>query len=100
MLTAFARAFRTPDLRRKLLFTMGIMAIFRLGSFIPTPGVSYGAVQQCINLTRGSNNGSAGLYQINLEVPDGTPADAQIEVTAGGPPPCPGMRRQRTGSPR
>ncbi len=67
MLTAFARAFRTPDLRRKLLFTMAIMAIFRLGSFIPTPGVSYGAVQQCIDLTRGSDNGSAGLYQmVNL----------------------------------
>jgi preprotein translocase subunit SecY len=67
VLTAFARAFRTPDLRRKLLFTMAIMAIFRLGSFIPTPGVSYGAVQQCINLTRGSDNGSAGLYQmVNL----------------------------------
>jgi preprotein translocase subunit SecY len=67
VLTAFARAFRTPDLRRKLLFTMAIMAIFRLGSFIPTPGVSYGAVQQCIDLTRGSDNGSAGLYQmVNL----------------------------------
>ena len=45
MLSAFARAFRTPDLRRKLLFTMAIMAIFRLGSFIPTPGVSYTSVQ-------------------------------------------------------
>ncbi|MCL1899891.1 MAG: preprotein translocase subunit SecY [Promicromonosporaceae bacterium] len=41
MLTAFARAFRTPDLRRKLLFTILIMAIFRLGSFIPAPGVNY-----------------------------------------------------------
>jgi preprotein translocase subunit SecY len=67
VLTAFARAFRTPDLRRKLLFTMAIMALFRLGSFIPTPGVSYGAVQQCIDLSRGSTDGSAGLYQmVNL----------------------------------
>ena len=49
MLTAFARAFRTPDLRRKLLFTIGIMAIFRLGSFIPTPGVDYQNVRQCID---------------------------------------------------
>ena len=61
MLTAFARAFRTPDLRRKLLFTMAIMAIFRLGSFIPTPGVSYQAVRQCINLSQGD---SAGLYRL------------------------------------
>jgi preprotein translocase subunit SecY len=48
LLSAFAQAFRTPDLRRKLLFTLGIMAIFRLGTFIPAPGVSYGNVQQCI----------------------------------------------------
>ena len=40
MLTAFLRAFRTPDLRRKLLFTLGIIALFRLGATIPTPGIS------------------------------------------------------------
>lgn len=49
MLGAFARAFRTPDLRRKLLFTMGIIAIFRLGSFIPTPGVDYANVRVCVS---------------------------------------------------
>ena len=48
MLTAFTRAFKTPDLRRKLLFTLGIMVIFRLGSLVPVPGVSYTAVQKCI----------------------------------------------------
>ncbi|MBL0885356.1 preprotein translocase subunit SecY [Myceligenerans indicum] len=48
MLSAFGRAFRTPDLRRKLLFTIAIMALFRVGSFIPTPGVNYANVQQCI----------------------------------------------------
>ncbi|WP_125773613.1 preprotein translocase subunit SecY [Antribacter gilvus] len=48
MLSAFGRAFRTPDLRRKLLFTIAIMSIFRVGSFIPTPGVDYGNVQQCV----------------------------------------------------
>ncbi|HET7280668.1 MAG TPA: preprotein translocase subunit SecY [Dermatophilaceae bacterium] len=48
MLTAFTRAFKTPDLRRKLLFTLGIMALFRLGSHVPVPGVSYKAVQACL----------------------------------------------------
>ena len=62
MLTAFARAFRTPDLRRKLLFTLAIMAVFRLGSFVPVPGVSYPAVQKCINL----GDTSGGLALINL----------------------------------
>jgi preprotein translocase subunit SecY len=61
VLTAFARAFRTPDLRRKLLFTMFIMAIFRLGSFIPTPGVSYQAVRKCVEL---SKSDTTGLYQL------------------------------------
>jgi preprotein translocase subunit SecY len=61
VLTAFARAFRTPDLRRKLLFTMFIMATFRLGSFIPTPGVSYQAVRKCVDLSKGDQT---GLYQL------------------------------------
>ena len=48
MLGAFVRAFKTPDLRRKIVFTLAIMAVFRLGSFVPAPGVSYRNVQQCI----------------------------------------------------
>jgi preprotein translocase subunit SecY len=48
VLTAFTRAFKTPDLRRKLLFTLAIVIIFRLGSHVPVPGVSYTAVQACI----------------------------------------------------
>ena len=47
MLTAFIRAFKTPDLRKKLLFTLAILAIFRLGSHVPTPGVSYVDIQKC-----------------------------------------------------
>ena len=42
MLGAFANAFRTPDLRKKLLFVLLIIVIFRLGSQIPTPGVNVG----------------------------------------------------------
>jgi len=56
VLSAFVRAFKTPDLRRKLLFTLGIMAIFRLGSFVPTPGVSYSNVQQCLAAGENSND--------------------------------------------
>ena len=40
MLTAFIRAFRTPDLRKKLLFTLGIIALFRFGSSLPAPGIN------------------------------------------------------------
>ncbi len=54
-LSAFASAFRTPDLRKKLLFTLGVIALFRLGSVTPTPGVDYSAVQTCIATVEGNN---------------------------------------------
>ena len=47
MFSGFISAFRTPDLRKKLLLTLGIIAIYRLGVAIPTPGVDYKAVQAC-----------------------------------------------------
>ncbi|MBA2954328.1 preprotein translocase subunit SecY [Nocardioides sp. MAH-18] len=62
MLSAFANAFRTPDLRRKLLFVLMIIAIFRLGSQIPTPGVNVANVQECVNIAQEGD--SAGLYNL------------------------------------
>ena len=62
MLTAFVRAFRTPDLRRKLLFSLAIMAIFRLGSFVPTPGISYAAVRACVESANQTDQ--AGLFKL------------------------------------
>jgi preprotein translocase subunit SecY len=54
-LSAFASAFRTPDLRKKLLFTLGILALYRLGSVVPTPGVDYSAVQTCVASVEGDS---------------------------------------------
>ncbi|MFI1912656.1 preprotein translocase subunit SecY [Nocardia sp. NPDC020380] len=62
MLSAFVSAFRTPDLRRKILFTLGILALFRLGALLPSPGVDYKAVRGCLHLV--SDGGSAGIYQL------------------------------------
>jgi preprotein translocase subunit SecY len=56
------RAFRTPDLRRKLLFTIGIMVVFRFGSFLPTPGVSYRNVQICVD--QAQSNDLLGLVNL------------------------------------
>ncbi len=62
MLGAFANAFRTPDLRKKLLFVLLIVTIFRLGSQVPTPGVNVANVQACISQLE-----EGGLYSlINL----------------------------------
>ncbi|MFC9279251.1 preprotein translocase subunit SecY [Streptomyces collinus] len=63
MLTAFARAFRTPDLRKKLLFTLAIIVVYRLGTHIPIPGVDYKAVQQCMD-EASANQGLFGLVNM------------------------------------
>jgi preprotein translocase subunit SecY len=62
MLTAFIRAFRTPDLRKKLLFTLGILIVFRFGSSLPTPGINEKNVSLCAGLAAQSS--AAGVYQI------------------------------------
>jgi preprotein translocase subunit SecY len=62
MLSAFGMAFKTPELRKKIFFTLSIMALFRFGSVVPTPGVSYTAVKSC--LAQAQNGGLFGL--INL----------------------------------
>jgi preprotein translocase subunit SecY len=66
MLTAFLRAFRTPDLRKKLLFTIGIIALFRFGAAVPTPGISEKAITYCAGV-ESSTGAAQGVYQlINL----------------------------------
>jgi len=64
VLTSFGRAFRTPELRNKILFTLAIMALFRLGSHIPTPGISFDLVAKCQAAAGGSNSllGLANLF--------------------------------------
>jgi preprotein translocase subunit SecY len=63
MLRAFLRAFRTPDLRKKLLFTLFIIAVFRVGETLPTPGISVKAVNTCVNAATTSGQ-SANVYQL------------------------------------
>jgi preprotein translocase subunit SecY len=58
MLTAFIRAFRTPDLRKKLLFTLGIIALFRFGSSLPAPGIDQRNVSYCAGVAAKSANAS------------------------------------------
>jgi len=65
MLTGFLRAFRTPDLRTKLLFTLFIIAMFRLGASLPTPGISEKNVSYCLNVAATSTaNGGPGVFQL------------------------------------
>ncbi|ARF54479.1 preprotein translocase subunit SecY [Streptomyces gilvosporeus] len=60
MLTVFVRVFTAPDLRKKILFTLGILLLYRLGQNVPVPGVDYRSVTQCIKEGVG-NDGLLGL---------------------------------------
>jgi len=62
MLSAFFSAFKTPDLRKKIFFTLGIIAIYRLGATMPSPGVSYGNVQSCLKLLDAA--GGSGIFSL------------------------------------
>jgi preprotein translocase subunit SecY len=66
-LTGFTQAFRTPDLRKKLLFTLGIIALFRFGSTLPVPGISERDVLYCSGLSSGGGSQAANVYaMLNL----------------------------------
>ncbi len=64
MLTAFVRAFQTPDLRKKILITLGLIALFRFGASLPTPGINEKDVAYCSNLATQSGSATAGVLAI------------------------------------
>src|SRR5919112_5721968 len=55
MLRTFLNSFRVPEIRKKLAFTAGLLALYRLGAFIPVPGVDTAALEQIENNYAGSN---------------------------------------------
>src|ERR671924_1104413 len=55
VLTAFTRAFRTPDLRKKLLFTLFIIVVFRIGATLPSPGVNTEVLRETAEQAKKSN---------------------------------------------
>src|ERR1700735_4953149 len=61
MLEKFLNIFRIPDLRKRVLFTLGILAVYRLGAWIPTPGVN---AHQLELLFGGQNGTSLGLMDL------------------------------------
>jgi preprotein translocase subunit SecY len=62
MLTAFRNAFRIHDLRNKILFTLFIFALYRLGATIPVPGVDLVAVRDFAN--QAEQSGFVGLLNL------------------------------------
>src|ERR1700691_682546 len=50
LVEAFRNLFSTPDLRKRVLFALGLLAVYRLGSHIPTPGIQTVLLQQLFAL--------------------------------------------------
>lgn len=63
MINSIVNIFRVPDLKRRVLFTLLILLVYRLGSFIPTPGVN-GRVLQEIASSGANSNTLFGLYDL------------------------------------
>jgi preprotein translocase subunit SecY len=62
MFEKFANIFRIPDLRKRVLFTLGILAVYRLGGHLPTPGVNFTKLEQYFNQNAGSLLGFVDLF--------------------------------------
>ncbi len=62
MFEKFANIFRIPDLRKRVLFTLGLLAVYRLGAFIPTPGINADALAQYFNANSSSLLGLGDLF--------------------------------------
>jgi preprotein translocase subunit SecY len=59
---ALANVFRIPDLRKRVLFTLGLLAIYRIGAHIPTPGIDYVKFEQYF--TRAAQSGFLGYFDL------------------------------------
>ncbi|GAA1486785.1 preprotein translocase subunit SecY [Brachybacterium fresconis] len=63
-MNSFVRALRTPELRAKIFFTLGLIAVYRLGVFVPTPGFDYTNVMMCAD--QSSGQGASAMGMINM----------------------------------
>jgi preprotein translocase subunit SecY len=62
MFEKLANIFRVPDLRKRIFFTLGLLAVYRLGGHIPTPGINADLLQQFFEQNRGTFLGFVDLF--------------------------------------
>ncbi len=62
MLEKFANIFRVPDLRKRVIFTLGLLAVYRLGGHIPTPGINTDKLAAFFDQQRGTMLGFIDLF--------------------------------------
>src|SRR4051794_41899710 len=108
MFAWLGNVWRVPELRRRLLFTAGVLAVYRLGSWIPAPGVNQQALAQFF----GAGRGGSGVFQLlnlfsgsalsrfslfALGIMPYVTASIIFQVMAGGVPPLPRLRKEGGG---
>src|SRR5436309_7335412 len=59
---ALANVFRIPDLRKRVLFTLGLLAVYRIGAYIPTPGIDTNRFQEFFSRNAGGFLGYVDLF--------------------------------------
>jgi preprotein translocase subunit SecY len=64
MLSAFVNIFKIPDLKKKLLLTLGLVAVYRIGTYIPTPGVDGYALSQFLEQMARTQGGVGTIFGI------------------------------------
>jgi preprotein translocase subunit SecY len=62
MFSKLANIFRIPDLRKRVLFTLGLLAVYRIGGHIPTPGINGDRLAAFFEQNRGSVLGFVDLF--------------------------------------
>ena len=61
-LEAFANIFKIPDLRRRVMFTLGLLAVYRLGALIPVPGIDANKLEAFFEQNQGSFFGFIDMF--------------------------------------
>jgi preprotein translocase subunit SecY len=62
ILSSIQNIFSIPDLRKRVLFMLGLLAVYRVGAFIPTPGINHDALEQLFQSQRGTIFGFLDVF--------------------------------------
>ena len=62
MIEAIQNIFNVPDLRKRILFMLALLAVYRIGAHIPTPGIDAAALEQFFSTNQGTVFGFLDLF--------------------------------------
>ena len=62
MVESFQSVFRIPELKKRILFTAGLLCVFRLGSHVPTPGINGEALSEFLQKQGGALLGFLDIF--------------------------------------